>query len=71
MWRDSSGRESAHVVAFLTLLHAAVSFESINDRHSFCIKFTEACLPDINGVWAVVGKAIAARAGKGEEGGAK
>jgi hypothetical protein len=50
------------VVALLTLIHAAASFEKQDDRRHLCIQVARICMDDVTDVWAALGAALVKRA---------
>ncbi|HEY9405790.1 MAG TPA: hypothetical protein VIQ24_24280 [Pyrinomonadaceae bacterium] len=49
-------------LALLTLLHAAASFEHVDDRRALCISAARACMDDVTDVWGALGAALIQRA---------
>lgn len=57
-----NGNDHAQIVAVLTLVHAAASFENIDDRRELCIQVARACMDDVTDVWGALGAVLIKRA---------
>ncbi|HEY1403988.1 MAG TPA: hypothetical protein VGB05_07685 [Pyrinomonadaceae bacterium] len=54
--------DEGQAVAFLTIVHAASSFENVDDRRELCIQVARACMDDVTDVWGALGATLIRRA---------